>query len=471
MTTILWAGSQESFDVVLAAEKQVAEGMKAGRFSGSADDGLPPLWRKEGSTAVIKISGSLIDGDSGWMRMFGVTGYNNIAEATIAAATDPDVKSLLFHISSSGGQVHGMFETAKLLGQVSAMKPSLTFTDSTMASAAYSLGSSIAGEIHSTPTAESGSIGVLTVAREISKQLERDGVTVKVMRSGDMKARINPFEAMTPEAEAHLQSQLNDVHDMFRAQVAKNRPKMTAEDLVQATDGRTFLGKRAVSAGLVDKVSSFEQALKLLDKHSATQDTSSNSKGGKKMNIVLTQQQLAAIQAGATPLSLGIVLEGSAEDQAAALAAATVADEVVEDPKPVVETADKKPDTVAAPPVDAVALLQAQLTTTHANLVVTQAELLNLKASTQSAKTEHEGLLAIARASVGKMMIALGGSDAAAQSMDAATAIAEHAKVSTTFLTKFKTGQQTAATPVDNKQASKIDPAFVHAVNNAKTRK
>ena len=68
------------------------------------------------------------------------------------------------------------------------------------------------------------------------------------------------------------------------------------------------------------------------------------------------------------------------------------------------------------------------------------------------------------------MSVALGGSDAAAQTLDATAAIAEYAKTEETFLSKFKTGQQSAATPVD-KPVAKVDPAFLHAVKNAQTRK
>ncbi len=483
MSGIMWAGSQESFDIVLHAEKQVAEGIKAGRYSDEADDDrLPPLWRKAGSVGVIDITGSLIDGAAGWMRYYGVSGYDDIAKAAIAAASDPDVKSLLFKVESGGGQVNGVTETAKLLNQISLLKPSMTFSGNCMCSAAYWLGTSIQGEVHTSQTAEIGSIGVLVVHREYSKMLAEDGITTTVMRAGARKALTNPFEALTDDAKAQVQSQLNDVHDIFKAAVAKNRPSMTAEDLAQSTDGRTFLGKRAVQAGLADKVSSLDQALKLLDKHSTKQDTSSNSKGGKKMNIVLTQQQLAAIQAGATPLSLGIVLEGTADEQAKALASATVLGADDASKKAADETAtaalaaaaDKdKANPATAPPaaaVDMTALLQSQLVTANAELLATKVTLETLRVTTLAQATAHDGLLAIARKAIGKMSVALGGSDAAAQTLDAAAAIAEYAKTEETFLSKFKTGQQSAATPVD-KPVAKVDPAFLHAVKNAQTRK
>lgn len=473
MISTLWAGSQASYDAVALAEKKLEDGKRAGMYSGSPDN-LPPLWEKRGSVGVVSIDGSLIDGDSGWLRLFGIVGYENIAQATIDAASDPDVKSLLFHVNSGGGAVNGCADTGRLISQVSALKPSATYTSNMMASAAYWLGSSVQGDIHTSQTAEVGSIGVLTVTREYTKQLEAEGVKVTVLRSGDKKALSNPYEPLSDIAKADIEAKLADVHDIFKAAVAKNRPDMSAVDLKAATDGSTFLGKRAVTAGLADKVSTFEQALKLLDKAATKQDNSSKSTKGSTMKVVLTAEQIAAISAGATLASLGIEEHVPTPEEAAAkLAAKLEADaKLAADAKLEADAADAAAKLVAdaGKPGDVVALLQSQLVTANAEAMSAKVALETLKVTTQSQTAAHDGLLKIAREAIGKMSVALGGSAAAADTLDAAAAIAEHARIGETFKEKFKVGGVAASAAPAEKSAA-ADPLFLAAVKRAPTSK
>lgn len=441
-------GTDDSWNVVLVAEQKVAEGQKQGRFLSMSDADLPPLWERVGSVGVISISGSLVDGSAGWMRLFGVNGYADIIEAAYAAAADPDVKSLMWNVSSGGGHVHGLSDFAAQVNAISKLKPSLTYTRNTMASAAYWSGSAVAGPIIMAPTAEVGSLGVLQVTRNISKALEMEGISMTIHRAGEMKARVNPIEELTPEAKAHLDEQLADLHTMFKSAVKRQRPQMSAEQLAEATDGRIFLGQRAIKVGLADSIGSFELALKLLDKTSRKKDTPQNSKGA---TMHMTPAQIAQYQAS---LAAGLTI--SASLQAAGVVA--TAEELADMEKAAKDFATEQTRLAAEAETARVAaeaaatagkggetandLLKSQLSTAQASLMATSTELTNLKASTQTMQANHEGLLAIARGAVATMLVPMGGTAASADAMDATAVIAEHARVKPLFLEKFKVGQQ-----------------------------
>lgn len=480
---IYWAGDEDSFQLVLKAEAKLdslraQEGMTAGHIDDMLAE-LPPLWRHEGSTAVVEINGPVVQGEAGWMRLFGILGYDEIAKAAIEAASDPDTKAMLYHINSPGGDVSGIVDMSALLGQISAMKPSAVHTSELMASAGYWLASSIKeATITAGPTAIVGSIGVLQVHRENSQMLENMGVRTTVLRSGKYKAEVNSVEALSPEAKSRAEQQLADVHAIFRAQVGRGRPNLSAEDLAEVTEGQTFLGKRAVTAGLVDQVASFNLALKLLDKRKQSRDTSSNSKG-KTMAIQLTPEQLAAIAAGAPMQSFGLNADGStmsAEDisayeakvreDAAALAAANTADDAA---KP--ETTDDGAGGQGAPPAAAevqtesavVALLKEQLAQANAEVLK-----LTVAATAHTDKSaEHAELLTIARAATANLLIPMGGSAAAVDGMDAKALIAEHSRAKALFLEKFKAGQVTKSAPAAPKAAA-LPFGFEFAVKQSK---
>ena len=55
---------------------------------------------------------------------------------------------------------------------------------------------------------------------------------------------------ITPEQEAYLQSQIADLHSMFKADILSNRPDIDTSNL----EGQTFIGSKAVDAGLADGI-------------------------------------------------------------------------------------------------------------------------------------------------------------------------------------------------------------------------
>src|SRR2546429_129421 len=100
--TSLWYGTEESLMVVASALEQIdalqAQGedsLKTAirlRGGGSSDDPfqLPSLVETKDGVSVINVSGSLVNGSAGFMRLFGVLGYGDIADALLEAASSKD---------------------------------------------------------------------------------------------------------------------------------------------------------------------------------------------------------------------------------------------------------------------------------------------------------------------------------------------------------------------------------------------
>jgi signal peptide peptidase SppA len=457
---LFWAGSDESYELVVKAQAKVDDLLaKPGMTAGWLDEAiakLPKLWRHEGSSAVLEINGPVVQGDAGFMRLFGVLGYDNIAAAAIEAATHADTKAMLYHINTPGGDVAGLVDMSALLSQLSALKPSAVHTTELMASAGYWMASAIRGAISAGPTAVVGSIGVLRVHAENSKQAEQNGVTRTVLRAGEYKAEVNSIEPLTEGAKERAQAQLAEVHKLFKKQVAAGRTNLSADQLAEVTKGQTFLGQMALKAGLVDKVQSFDLALKLLDKQKHSSNTPSHSKG-KAMAITLTQDQLNLLRAGKSMADIGLHEDGtamSAEEIAARDAAASQ------------NQAAAELTTIKAE----LATVKGQLTTAQAELASANTALTAAKADAAAATTKvgdlqkvaqhHDGLLAIAKDATAKMLIPLGGTKAAVDGMDAAAVIAEHARVETEFKAKFPVGRQSVADDADNKDTNKAAVPF-----------
>lgn len=474
---ILWAGTEASFEVVVQAQAkmhaQIVDGTikleVRGEQTYDGRDGLPAMIAVQGEVGILRIEGSLIDGEANWLRYFGVVGYADIVAAAERLYGNPDVKRVLVHIESPGGMVSGIMDAGSRLSKLSSTKKSMVYTGNLAASGGYWLATSIKGEIIAGPTAQVGSIGVVSVHTDTSKMYEDAGIKRTVLRSGENKARVNSIEPLTPELKSAEEAKMADVHNIFRAQVAKGRPNLSTEDLLSVTDGSTFLGKRAKTAGLVDHVATFEQALKLLDTNNPSGNTSPKSKGAS----MLTEQLIAQLLAGATPQQLGLTEEQTAAwTQMQADAAAAGADDKSGqdgDAAPAPAAAAPAP---AAPAADAtalqaqVALLNTQLAEANEKLIAKTAEVQNLTAAAAPLQANIEALLGVARKHVGKLQVALGATNTA-DSMDVAAVLAANTSLTEKFEKNFPIGgvSQQVKAPAPAKET--LPRGFTHAVKAA----
>jgi capsid assembly protease len=156
----LWAGSELSYQAYIEGlcKAQADTAFKADKNYDT--EVLGQVLNVDGGIAIINISGSLVNGSAGYGVFYGYTGYNDIRNALASAISDPSVNSILLNISSGGGEVAGCQETAQLIARVNTIKPVVTYTGSSMASAALWLGSQARHSI-SAQTAVTGSLGII----------------------------------------------------------------------------------------------------------------------------------------------------------------------------------------------------------------------------------------------------------------------------------------------------------------------
>ncbi|WPK20234.1 tail fiber protein [Salmonella phage SD-13_S19] len=207
-------------------------------------------------TAFIPVHGSLINRFGGSWGF--VTGYSYIRRAHAMALNDPDVERIVYDVNSGGGEAAGCMELSDEIFSRRGEKPTLAVINSSCYSAAYAIASAC-DAISITPSGGAGSIGALIIHADMSKMLSDVGIKVSVIRAGDRKAETNPFEELSEQARAELQSGVNACRKTFVATVARNRG--LSEKLVFDTEAKTYDANDAKDLGLVDRVESPEMAL------------------------------------------------------------------------------------------------------------------------------------------------------------------------------------------------------------------
>lgn len=259
-----WYGDAESHQAVLNAKAEVRNLMMATSDARDLPE-LPAMWSREGSVATVKVHGSLINGTAGFMRLWGVTGYDDVRNAAIDAVSDPETKKVLLHVESPGGATNGLSEAADVLTKLGKIKPIHAHSEEIAASAGYWL-MCAANTLSANQTAQVGSIGCIATMTSTVRAYEEMGIDKKIVRSGEYKGLGNPAEPISALAEADLQSKVNDLAAMFEAWVAKRRDVSAATVKNDMGQGRVFLGRRALEANLVDKILTYDQVLRMIEK-------------------------------------------------------------------------------------------------------------------------------------------------------------------------------------------------------------
>jgi signal peptide peptidase SppA len=447
-----WAGReaaliavQEAYERVarMSAAEQVQLAEKLG-YSYDDEDPSSRLLSKQGSVGVISIRGPLTNSDRSWMNSYmGTTGYPEIRSALVEAAKDSSIKSILLDVSSGGGAVSGVSDTAKLIQMVGKHKPIIAYADGVMASAAYWLGSS-ASKIYASDTADVGSVGVINVHTERTGMMEQMGVKATVMRAGKYKALGHPMEAFTDEARTQWQAGLDAVYSVFVQHVADARGVTYAKADSTMAQGREFVGEAAVGVGLVDGVATFDEVLAQMQQKGVDNspfqfnNSAHNNKEGH-VKKTLTEQEIAALAAGgAAAAAAGAVAETPAAttetpDPAAVAAAAAAA-------APAAAAAAAAPAVATQGDSEIVAFLRGELQAANAKVAEGAVELAAARAQLTAQADTHAALEEIARGAVHNMHVALGGSKRDLSAMSGVALVGEHKRLSGEFVEKFKVG-------------------------------
>jgi signal peptide peptidase SppA len=192
-------------------------------------------------------------------KMMGAVDVADISSAIDAFAMEPSVHQIAFNISSPGGTVTGVEELANKIRNLD--KPTMSYTDSEMASAAYWIGSQ-ADRVVASPSATVGSVGVYMAIPDMTKLYETQGVRMVVIKSTGSPLKGAGIEgtSLSEEQMAELQSSVDSIHADFKAAIQSKRT-MVADSALR---GQTFSGKQAAAQGLVTGLAdSFSQALNM----------------------------------------------------------------------------------------------------------------------------------------------------------------------------------------------------------------
>ncbi|PMS19190.1 peptidase S49 [Trinickia dabaoshanensis] len=216
-----------------------------------------------GAIAVLPLYGVLAQRTDARGEALGFVSLWRFTQAFRAALADDSVGGILLDIDSPGGSVYGVAEVAEEICRARERKPIFAIANSLAAAGAYWLASA-ASEVYVTSGGEVGSIGIVAAHQNLSRSLERAGISTTLIKAGNYKTESSPFAPLNADARQHIQSRVNEYHRMFVDAVAKHRG-VTASMVHQGYgQGRVLDAQTAKHEGMVDGVTTLDEVVRRL---------------------------------------------------------------------------------------------------------------------------------------------------------------------------------------------------------------
>jgi protease IV len=216
---------------------------------------------------VVVASGEILDGD----QPAGTIGGSSISRLIREAREDENVRALVLRVDSPGGSV---MASEQIYREVRAFKetgrPVIVSMSNLAASGAYYFAAP-ADEIWSSPATLTGSIGIFAVIPTVSRTLEKIGTHVDGVGTTPLSGQLRIDRPLGAEARTLLQATIEHGYEEFLERVATGRKK-TRDQVDAIAQGRVWAGSDANRIGLVDKLGTFDDAVKAAAKRAKIED-------------------------------------------------------------------------------------------------------------------------------------------------------------------------------------------------------
>jgi protease-4 len=227
-------------------------------LSGDSENKLEERYHslnKEGTNkiAVIEVDGVIEDGE-------------HVKKQIDKVIADKSVKAVVLRVDSPGGRVTGsdyIFHHLKKLRTEHQM-PMVVSMGGLAASGGYYVSMACGKEdnvIFAEPTTWTGSIGVVIPHYNIAGLMEKWEIEDDSIKSRPLKGIGSITRKMTEEERKVFTELVKESFDRFKGIVKEGRPKLTEQQMDDASTGQIFTTKQAIGLGIVDKEGFIEDAI------------------------------------------------------------------------------------------------------------------------------------------------------------------------------------------------------------------
>ena len=254
---------RDQIDSVFAAQLKVKKSeLKMINLSALAAQQTDDIEVKDGVVQVIYAEGEITQANISPFAAGASTIGAGLGDRLREAAEDDDVKAVVLRMNSPGGDAFLSEQLWHAVKQLRSKKPVVVSMGDYAASGGYYI-SSAANRIVAQPNTLTGSIGIFGLFPNFSELVQKVGVNVEVVKTNDFADLTisMPYKPLTNEQRALIQRHVERGYDIFLSRVAEGR-HMTKAQVDSVGQGRVWLGRKAQTLGLVDKLGGLDVAIK-----------------------------------------------------------------------------------------------------------------------------------------------------------------------------------------------------------------
>lgn len=220
-----------------------------------------PRWWETNRIALVDVDGFIGSG-GGLFALLGGTEVADLREKLERAAADGGVRAVVLRVNSPGGEVSAsdtMYAELRRFREETG-KPVVACLMGTAASGGYYVALA-ADRIVATPSALTGSVGVLINLTNVEGLYDKLGLRAVVIKSGEKKDIGSPTRPMTEEERKIMEGLAEASFERFLETVRRGRTNMTEGDLEAISDGRVVDAAQALKLHMVDRIGYLEDAI------------------------------------------------------------------------------------------------------------------------------------------------------------------------------------------------------------------
>ena len=207
--------------------------------------------------AVLYAQGNIMYGEGDHTYI----GQGKMIDALRKIRKDSRIKAVVLRVNSPGGSALASDLIWRELELTKKEKPLVVSMGNLAASGGYYIACN-ADSIVAQPTTITGSIGVFGMIPNMNKLADRIGINAEQVGTNKQSVTYSPFEPMSESFYNVTKEGVEDIYSTFLERVAKGR-NMTTAQVDSIAQGRVWTGAEALQNGLVDKLGSLDDAIKI----------------------------------------------------------------------------------------------------------------------------------------------------------------------------------------------------------------
>jgi protease-4 len=201
-------------------------------------------------TALVDLTGLIAEGEK--------ASSDNIVTALRDAFEDKNTVGVILRINSPGGtpvQAGYIYDEIVRLREKYPDTPLYAVISDMCASGGYYVAAAT-DKIYADKASIVGSIGVRMDNFGFVDAMKKLGVERRTLTAGKNKALLDPFAPVNEEANQHMQTMLQSIHQQFINAVKKGRGDRLKQDVEGLFSGLIWTGEQSIEIGLVDELAS-----------------------------------------------------------------------------------------------------------------------------------------------------------------------------------------------------------------------